>query len=89
MPFNETDIRDIEAEFRPYRRLARLDLPADRSGDVLLSPVADDSVGGLCDTQSWTTIDTFGLWKRSAVFRDEGRAVIIIVGSLVKGVLGR
>jgi hypothetical protein len=84
VPFNDTEIRDIDAELSPSSKLARLDL----SG-LVLAPGEEERVGGRCDTQSWTSIDTLGLASRFSVFRDEGGVVIMMVGAFENGVEGR
>jgi len=48
-----------------------------------------ERVGGLWDTQSWTSKETRGFDSRFNVFLDEGGVVIIIVGEFENGVAGK
>lgn len=69
-------------------RLARLDRVARGGGEP--SRVGSGArVGGLCETQSWTSRETRGLFIRFMVFFDDGLVVIMMTGVGSKGVDGR
>jgi hypothetical protein len=76
--------------FKFSNNAAREEREASGGGDPVLSAVEPRRfVGGRCETQSWTRIETCGLVIRFSVFLEDGLVVIIMVGELLCGEVGR
>jgi hypothetical protein len=82
-------ILDKLAVFMPSSSSARLpERGPGRCGDGDRWP-GWESVGGRCETQSWTRRETSGLSARLSVLRLEGGVVMMIVGVEEYGVEAR
>lgn len=61
-------------------KVAKLDLVAAAGGLPDLPPDTSVAVGGRCETQSWTNIETLGFCNRFSVFSDLALVVMMITG---------